>query len=346
LNTGNIFKRIGRAEYLIKTIRKANGKIKLKISHRGNSREQSRELKKLYDAGETNIDRQKTLISVLRSVGDAVAFIYGDRWDLKQLALKQGAGFVTGKRGTRFERKILRRAFALGATVVMNDLTHTLRQGDITVFRPDLWPEGGSPFFLIEAKSGRGGNKARAKRQETAMKEIHEYLSTDKRSVAGGTFERISVKTFPEYHFEVITKLASNLRHGEVCVEEIEPGLHYILLDCACDTNNMEQVLKRSFCGAARYFMSVNDMKSVRLAYYPFPLSIRDPETLFRFYNGEFVIFISVNIDHVNDVLSPFRLKIEVTRNHERPWQVLPVGKETSTEDGESFIGAPRKIFA
>jgi hypothetical protein len=268
---------------LIKTIRKANGKIKLKISHRGNSREQSRELKKLYDAGETNIDRQKTLISVLRSVGDAVAFIYGDRWDLKQLALKQGAGFVTGKRGTRFERKILRRAFALGATVVMNDLTHTLRQGDITVFRPDLWPEGGSPFFLIEAKSGRGGNKARAKRQETAMKEIHEYLSTDKRSVAGGTFERISVKTFPEYHFEVITKLASNLRHGEVCVEEIEPGLHYILLDCACDTNNMEQVLKRSFCGAARYFMSVNDMKSVRLAYYPFPLSIRDPKTPISF---------------------------------------------------------------
>ena len=87
---------------MIKTIRKANGKIKLKISHRGNSREQSRELKKLYDAGETNIDRQKTLISVLRSVGDAVAFIYGDRWDLKQLALKQSAGFVTGKRGTRF----------------------------------------------------------------------------------------------------------------------------------------------------------------------------------------------------------------------------------------------------
>jgi hypothetical protein len=95
-----LLKRIGRAEYLIKTIRKANGKIKMKISHRGNSREQSRELKKLYDAGDTNIDRQKTLISILRSVGDAVAFIYGDRWDLKQLALKQGAGFVTGKRGT------------------------------------------------------------------------------------------------------------------------------------------------------------------------------------------------------------------------------------------------------
>jgi hypothetical protein len=141
-----LLKRIGRAEYLIKTIRKANGKIKMKISHRGNSREQSRALKKLY-AGKTNIDQQKTLISILRSVGDAVAFIYGDRWDLKQLALKQGAGFVTGKRGTRFERKILRRAFALGATVVMNDLTHTLRHRDITVFRPDLWPEGGSPFF-------------------------------------------------------------------------------------------------------------------------------------------------------------------------------------------------------
>lgn len=297
-----LLKRIGRAEYLIRKIRKANGEIKTKISHRGNSREQSRELKKLYDAGETNIDQQKTLISVLRSVGDAVAFIYGDRWDLKQLALKEGAGFITGKRGTRFERGILRRAFALGATVVMNDLTRTLRHGDITVFRPDLWPEGESPFLLIEAKSGRGGNKARAKRQETAMKEISEYLSTDKRSVEGGTFERISVKKSPEYHFNVVTRLASNLPHGKFCVEEIEPGLHYILLDCACDTGNMEQVLKRIIYGVARSFMmSVNDMKSVYLGYYPFPLSIRDPETLFRFYNGEFVLFISVNIDHVND---------------------------------------------
>ena len=41
----------------------------------------------------------------------------------------------------------------------------------------------------------------------------------------------------------------------------------------------------------------------------------------------------------MNDVLSPFGLKIEVTRNDEMPWQVLPVGKETSIEDGESYIG-------
>jgi hypothetical protein len=162
----DLLKRIGRAEYLIKNIRKANVEIKTTFSHRGNSREQSIELKQRFNSGEIKIDQQKILISVLRSVGDAVAFIYGDRWDLKQMALKESAGFITGKRGTRLERKILRRAFAAGATVVMNDLTHTLRHGDITVFRPDLWPEGGSPFFLIEAKSGRGGNKARAKRRQ------------------------------------------------------------------------------------------------------------------------------------------------------------------------------------
>jgi hypothetical protein len=70
------------------------------------------------------------VISVLRSIGDAIAFIYGNRWDIKQMVMKEESGFITGKRGTRLERKILRKAFEIGATVVMNDLTHTLRHGD------------------------------------------------------------------------------------------------------------------------------------------------------------------------------------------------------------------------
>jgi hypothetical protein len=119
---------------------------------------------------------------VLRSIGGSIVFIYGDRWDLKQMMQKEDSGFFTGKRGTRLERGILRKAFEIGATVVLNDLTHTLRHGDVAVFRPDLWPEGGSPFLLIEAKSGRGGDDGRTARQTAPAKESFSYLSTDRKA--------------------------------------------------------------------------------------------------------------------------------------------------------------------
>ena len=93
--------------------------------------------------------------------------------------MKQDAGFITRRRGTRLERAILRRAFAVGATVVMNDLTHTLRHGEITVFRPDLWPHGESPFLLIEAKTGVEEIKGRTARQKAAMNQMSQYLSDE-----------------------------------------------------------------------------------------------------------------------------------------------------------------------
>ena len=335
-----LLKRIWRAEYLIRKTRIANKEIKATLSKQGNGRQESNALKKCYIAGETKIDQQKTLLCLLRSVGDAIAFIYGDRWDLKQLAMKEGPGFITGKRGTRFERAILRRSYALGATVVMNDLTHTLRHGDITVFRPDLWPGGGSPFLLVEAKSGRGGSRDRAKRQQTAIEEIGKYLSTDNRAVEGGTFERISVARSPEYHFDTINKLALKLPHCGVCIDEVERGLHYILVDCACETSKYESAIKIYFDKTSQnYILSVNDMKSIHMGYYPFPLSLSNPETLFRFYNGEFVMFVSVNIDHVNAALAPSGLRIEVTRNEKMPWRVFPVRKTASIEEGEYFVG-------
>jgi hypothetical protein len=46
------------------------------------------------------------LILALRAVGDAVAFIYGDRHELKELLQGEHAGFITGKQGARLERAI------------------------------------------------------------------------------------------------------------------------------------------------------------------------------------------------------------------------------------------------
>jgi hypothetical protein len=132
-----LLERIGRAERAVRLRRTANTALTKQLSMRGNSRAEARKLKVQNAAGEERIRQQKELLSVLRSIGDAVAFTYGDRWELKQLVWNQEPGFITGKRGTRLERGILRAAFARGAIAVMNDLTHTLRHGDITIFNED-----------------------------------------------------------------------------------------------------------------------------------------------------------------------------------------------------------------
>jgi hypothetical protein len=103
---------------------------------------------------------------------------------------------------TRLERKVFRNAFDVGATVVMNDLTHTMRFGDITLFRPDLWPEGDSPFIWFEVKSGRGGDAARTARQMSASKYIGGHLATDRREADGDLYQRVSILDEPTHHFD------------------------------------------------------------------------------------------------------------------------------------------------
>jgi hypothetical protein len=189
----------------------------------------------------------------------------------------------------------------MGATVVMNDLTHTLRHGDIAVFRPDLWPDGGSPVLLIEAKSGRGGDGARNFRQLAAVKQVSDYLKTDRREADGGLWHRVSVDEHPRYHFEEVTRMMTNLPRAGWLMEEVEPGLHYVLIDCAWEAGEYESIFGDLFRRSQPFMISVNDMKEQRLGYYPFPLCIQNPDVLFRFYNGEFVMFVIVDLKHVNE---------------------------------------------
>jgi hypothetical protein len=333
---------IGRAESRIRRTRKVTGDIKARLSKRGNTRQESAYFKAVLDAGQLRVSQQKTLISVLRSIGDAIPFIYGDRWDLKQFTLKEDAGFITGKRGSRLERSLLRRAFAIGATVVMNDLTHTLRHGDITVFRPDLWPKGGSPFRLLEAKTGRGGNRARAERQKAAAKEIIKYITQDRREVDGYLWERVPASEEPQYHADTFTKLAATLPRCGWVLEEVEPGLHYLLWD-GVPNEERDKVTRPLLEKIGPMLqLGVNEMQDASLGYYPFPLSIRDPDVLFRFYNNEFLANVFVSMDQVNAALADRGFRVTITNDVSFPWSAsLPdyLNEETGLKVGFYPLG-------
>jgi len=323
--------RITRAESAVRRWREANTAVKRQLASPGKSRDEARKLKEQHAAGEERIRQQKELLSVLRSIGDAVAFIYGDRWELKQLVWHPEPGFITGKRGTRLERGILRAAFAHGAIAVMNDLTHTLRHGDITIFNED------GTFALMEAKSGRGGNHSRSARQLAAIDKIGAYLTTDVREVEGGTWRRVEAAEHPVHHFEAMTRLARNLPPGGWLVEEVEPGLHYAIIDTAGGNERVEPMLQQALGGRTAIFaLPVNEMKQARLAYYPFPLCLRDTEVLFRFYNGDFVAFVFVELNRVNEALARHGLSVQASGDDEFPWQILD---GTQGEHGVHYLG-------
>lgn len=334
-----ILHRISRAEWSIRRIRKENKDLKKTLSLHGSTKQISRNIKHRYERNNGRLEEQKDLISILRSIGDCVPFIYGDHWDLKQMILKEEPGFVTGKSGTRLERKILRGAFDAGATVVMNDLTHTMRFGDITLFRPDLWPDGGSPFIWFEVKSGRGGDAARTARQMRASKHIGEYLATGQREADGGLYQRVSVLDEPTYHFDEVTRMMIALPPGGWLLEEVEPGLHYVLIDCAREREGYDEIFGELFKNGRSFLLSVNDMKRQQRAYYPFPLSIKDANALYRFLNGELVMFVVVNLDQVNRQLSGRSMTISASSRDDYPWRVTVDGSDVPAELRESFVG-------
>ena len=104
----SLLHRMSRAEWLFRRIRNDNKTLKKELTRRDSTREVSRKIKARYASNNERMEEQKSLLLVLRSIGDCIAFIYGDRWDLKQMVLKEEPGFLTGKSGTRLERKILR----------------------------------------------------------------------------------------------------------------------------------------------------------------------------------------------------------------------------------------------
>lgn len=262
------------------------------------------------------ITANQSYLEILRTVGDALAFIFGDRFDLKPLAFREAPGFIGGKRGARLERAILRSAFAHGHVAILNDITHTLRHGDVTVFRPD------GTFHLIEVKSGRGGKFARSQRQLEVMRTMATYLVTDERKEEGGVWRRFAVRSAPADHSAFVTERLQSLPDCGWSLSEVEPGLFYLLVDCLKGSFSPERALAGLDRTTQFEVLSANNMKYERMGYVPFPLLIRDPDILCRFYAGELVVNIFVSIDAANHLLAAHGLSVSLHGDPLQHWEV------------------------
>lgn len=245
---------------------------------------------------------------LLREIGDCIAFTYIDKYNIKPMAFKEPPGFLSGKKGTRFERKALRLAFAHGGVAILNDLTNCLRHGDLTV------PLGGMPVIL-ELKSGKSGSSDRAYRQKERLEKLGRYLATDRVIdwYHPGEMQRRAYHAAEINHAGELNELIAEALESGRSHKRVEEGLHYLVEAPRPGTEPSYDTLGEMVSGFSGrpYVVFVNNLKQNNQGYYPFGLSIRNPYHIYEFYCGNFVIIIFLDTGYIVEYLSNHGLSIE-----------------------------------
>jgi uncharacterized protein YcgL (UPF0745 family) len=234
------------------------------------------------------------VLNFLRSIGDALAFIYLSRWDIKQMTfdieeptIKETAGFMSGKDGFSIELQTLRHMYQGGVVAILCDLTRCLRYGDIVVIQED------KPFQIIEMKSSHYQSK-RIEKQQSKGTQLSEYFRTDKATIGGYKVTR--KESTIEYidHCSELNKLLQEANTQGFGFSEVEQGLYYYVEMQEDKARN--QSIARSFSHPPMFFF-LNMSQDTNFGYYPFTLSIEDPETIFKFYTDQIRILVFIDPD-------------------------------------------------
>src|SRR5271170_1720430 len=131
---------------------------------------------------------------IWRCFGDAIAFLYMDRFALKHsfystenMNAKQDAGFIAGKQGLADEIAVIESALEHDVPALLVDLTNTIRHGDVCLM-------GESDPHLIEVKLSTKLD-ARGKKQKRRLEKLRTFYKTDK---------GVGLRGFPELRREAI----------------------------------------------------------------------------------------------------------------------------------------------
>jgi hypothetical protein len=289
--------RIRSIEYRIRVAKKEIAVLRDSIKNDRLSREQVQKLRYIIKRRDLRKFSYDQLLLVFRDIGDSIAFIYLDKWDIKPLCMsKEPAGFISGKRGLRQELLRFRSYQRENKPAIFNDITNSLRHGDITV------PTHGVPI-IIEVKSGKSSrNNKRAQRQFNRINKISQYLVSNNGEAIYPELEGVAMqrrdlgKKERDHQKKLSSLMKEAISSGRNIMRKIEDGLYYHI--AVTDFSTIEEDMKKLPADAKWVCHIVNSEKQVKQAYYPFTLSINEPEALFQFYDGNIwiTIFIDINI--------------------------------------------------
>jgi len=331
-----------RIMHIEKNIRERRRLLRELRRHLGSQKEsatdktKARQLKDTISWHHGRIKEYQLLLITFRTIVDALAFIYFDKWDIKPQSFKEPPGFVSEKGGLNFELRILRLVFSSGHVGILNDLTNCLRYGDVSILVRGR-------KLIVEAKSGHRGN-TRTQRQKSELENIANYLTydrSDKLPYIEGEVQRL-VTHSPEINHgdrlnSIITRACEST--GKYCFEEVEPGLYYGATYVA-NTDMFGLLLSKP--PGSLIFSLINELKYSGLGYYPFSLSIYEPTAWYDFYSGNLMIIVAIDTKVMEEKLSREGISIKLTAEWDRfPVELTSPGSNAGKKSliGGHFFG-------
>lgn len=292
------------------------------------TKKQSRTLKSNIKSYEQKIQEYRNLLFILRSIGDALAFTFVSRWDIKPMIFKETAGYISGKSGFIAEKQFLHYFFQQGHIAILNDITNSLRFGDLIVIGEDSQPG------IVEIKLSNN-QSARVDRQEQKAFELVDYLNTDHTQREGWSVTRRVLSAIFEDHVDEINHLLEVAVREGYAFGKIEEGLYYYT-ETSENKSDFASIIKNNLPNPPiAYFL--NGIKYSCTGYFPFTLSIRDPEILFDFYQGNIIIIVLVDRDVITTKIRSQGLDVSFEQGND--WVLSIENPETVKRTGPLVLG-------
>ncbi|WP_171229876.1 hypothetical protein [Ruegeria sp. HKCCA4008] len=275
------------------------------------------EIKSAKDSGDDPKDWQYLRYNFL-CLGDSLAFLYLDRFSLKQTYFnvenyspKQGGGFLSGQTGLAGEIAVLEQAIEAGVPAVLCDLTNVVRYGDVCLL-------GAADPFPIEVKSSKTKDK-RGKRQKRKLAKLLEFLESDRAQGFRGnskTTVRIETSLPLNSYSEQLEAAIQDAESEGMVTFDVDECLRVAVFQGA--ERDMSRLMD-GIDGDRALGNFVNDIKSNMLwAYhYPYALSFKHTKNYAKFVHGEVVIVTILDMGKFESKLAydGIELKVEADEN-------------------------------
>lgn len=288
--------------------------ILLKRSKRslGNTKKQSSVIKASISICEAQMHELAKMKLWSRHIGNSIPHIYYDKNDLRPYAyslrtddLKELSGDIFGKEGQGIEYSCFKFATDMGIKALLNDLTSIMRNGDLTLMDKEF------PFLLELKKSDACRNKA--KQQVETIRAVQDYILTDSsKYLRGGRLLSMRV----EQSVVEVSRINDFNNHLDIAkikgsnISEIEYGVYcysFFHGDFPKDLSFLKDFKEP-------IFISLNEIKNNidNSLFYPYALSIKDPNILASFLCGKLSIYLFVDWEYFSTLAKLQKVNVEI----------------------------------
>lgn len=210
------------------------------------------------------------LRNILRDVGDAIVFSFVPRWHVRAETYNT-APLCDARRA----RTLLREIFAQGGVAILNCLTNCLEHDE--------------EITLIN-----GDDLADANFEEIASLSDQLSFEAPLYNPPGVPVLEVPLDAPVMSCADVLNAMLPELDRARSVSREVEPGLFYALVrDDATETDHERLALFPTSHEGTFYWLNTID----RSGYYPLQLSFDDPQRLFDFYDGHFLLIVALDCD-------------------------------------------------